>query len=298
MKQKPFLKWVGGKTQILDKILSKIPKEMNNYHEPFVGGGSVLLAVLSMKERGEIKIKGKIFACDLNQGLVAVFKNIQNNKDELFEKIDSLITEYDSIEGEAINRNPDTLENAKTSKESYYYWLRNKLNKSDKTSIEYSALFMVINKLCFRGMYREGPHGYNVPYGHYKKTPTIITKEEMNRTSELIKDVKFECCDFMDAFKNMKKNDFVYFDPPYAPETTKSFVKYLECGFDLECHEKLFNNILELNKKNVRYVLSNAKVDMVLEKFSDSAMDELTARRAINCKNPEATTKEVMIYKV
>ena len=68
MKQKPFLKWVGGKTQILDKILSKIPKEMNNYHEPFVGGGSVLLAVLSMKERGEIKIKGKIFACDLNKG--------------------------------------------------------------------------------------------------------------------------------------------------------------------------------------------------------------------------------------
>ena len=147
MKQKPFLKWVGGKTQILDKILSKIPKEMNNYHEPFVGGGSVLLAVLSMKERGEIKIKGKIFAYDLNQGLIGVFKNIQNNKDELFERIDSLITEYDSIEGEAINRNPDTLENAKTSKESYYYWLRNKLNKSDKTSIEYSASFMIINKL-------------------------------------------------------------------------------------------------------------------------------------------------------
>ena len=92
------MKWVGGKTQILDKILSKIPKEMNNYHDPFVGGGSVLLAVLSMKERGEIKIKGKIFACDLNQGLIAVFKNIQNNKDELFERIDALITEYDSID--------------------------------------------------------------------------------------------------------------------------------------------------------------------------------------------------------
>ena len=70
MNQKPFLKWVGGKTQILDTILNKIPKEMNNYHEPFVGGGSVLLAVLSMKERGDIKIKGHIYVCDLNEGLI------------------------------------------------------------------------------------------------------------------------------------------------------------------------------------------------------------------------------------
>ena len=91
MNQKPFLKWVGGKTQILDTILSKVPKEMNNYHEPFVGGGSVLLAVLSMKERGDIKIKGHIYAYDLNKGLINVYKHIQNNKDDLFNQIETII---------------------------------------------------------------------------------------------------------------------------------------------------------------------------------------------------------------
>ena len=296
MNQKPFLKWVGGKTQILDTILHKIPKEFDNYHEPFVGGGSVLLAVLSMKERGDIKIKGRIYACDLNEGLINVYKHIQNNKDDLFNHIETIINDYDELTGDEINRKPQTLEEAITSKESYYYWLRNKFNNSNKASVEYSALFMVINKLCFRGIYREGPNGFNVPYGHYNKTPTIITKEDINRLSELLKDVNFICCDFMDAFGNMKKNDFVYFDPPYAPENSKSFVKYLDSGFDLECHEKLFDNILKLNKKHVKYVLSNAKVDMVLDKFSECNIDEITARRAINSKNPESTTKEVIIF--
>lgn len=296
MNQKPFLKWVGGKTQILDTILNKIPKEMNNYHEPFVGGGSVLLAVLSMKERGDIKIKGHIYACDLNEGLINVYKHIQKNKNDLFNQIETIINDYDELTGDEINRKPQTLEEATTSRESYYYWLRDIFNNSNKESIEYAALFMIINKLCFRGIYREGPNGFNVPYGHYKKTPTIITKEDINRLSELLKDVKFICCDFMDAFKNMKKNDFVYFDPPYAPENSKSFVKYLEVGFDLECHEKLFDNILKLNKKHVKYVLSNAKVDMVLDKFSECNIDEITARRAINSKNPESTTKEVIIF--
>ena len=296
MNQKPFLKWVGGKTQILDTILHKIPKEFDNYHEPFVGGGSVLLAVLSMKERGDIKIKGRIYACDLNEGLINVYKHIQNNKDDLFNHIETIINDYDELTGDEINRKPQTLEEAITSKESYYYWLRNKFNNSNKASVEYSALFMVINKLCFRGIYREGPNGFNVPYGHYNKTPTIITKEDINRISGLIKDVNFTCCDFMDVFKKMKKNDFVYFDPPYAPENPKSFVKYLEGGFDLECHEKLFDNILKLDKKHVRYVLSNAKVDMVLDKFSECNIDEITARRAINSKNPESTTKELIIH--
>jgi DNA adenine methylase len=298
MNHKPFLKWVGGKTQIIDTLLNKIPKEMNNYHEPFVGGGSVLLAVLSMKERGEIKIKGDVYACDLNEGLINVYKHIQKSSNELFNYIETIINEYDELNGDEINRKPQTLEQAKTSKESYYYWLRNKFNNCNKESVEYSALFMIINKLCFRGIYREGPNGFNVPYGHYKKTPTIITKEDMNRLSELLKDVKFICCDFIDAFKKMKKNDFVYFDPPYAPENPKSFVKYLECGFDLECHEKLFDNILELNKKKIKYLLSNAKVDMVLDKFSECKIDEITARRAINSKNPESTTKELIIYRI
>ena len=184
--QKPFLKWVGGKTQILKEIISKLPEEMNNYHELFIGGGSVLLAILSLKKQNNISINGKIYASDINGALINVYKSIQNNKDELYRYIDTIVEEYDSISGTVINRRPTTIEEAKTSKESYYYWSRQKYNSMNKDTVECAALFMFINKNCFRGMYREGPNGYNVPYGHYKKTPTIITRIELDKISELI----------------------------------------------------------------------------------------------------------------
>ena len=147
-----------------------------------------------------------------------MFINIfKNNKDELYKYINLYITEYDGIEGLIINRKPVSIEEAKTSKESYYYWIRQKYNSIDKNTIECSALFMFINKTCFRGMYREGPNGYNVPYGHYKKTPTIISETDLNYISDLIKDVEFIHSDFSSSIKNVKDGDFVYLDPPYAP---------------------------------------------------------------------------------
>ena len=152
--QKPFLKWVGGKTQIINEIISKIPNKMNNYHELFLGGGSVLLAVLSLQKQNKIIIKNKIYAYDINSVLINVYKNIQNNKDELYELINLYMKDYDSIKGSIVNRKPISIEEAKTSKESYYYWIRKKYNNIDKNTIECSALFMFINKTCFMGMYR------------------------------------------------------------------------------------------------------------------------------------------------
>lgn len=292
--QKPFLKWVGGKTQIINEIISKIPKQMNNYHELFLGGGSVLFAVLSLQKQNKIVIKNKIYAYDINSDLINVYKNIQTNKEKLYEMIESYINEYDSITGTIINRNPSSIEEAKTSKESYYYWIRNKYNNIDKNTIECSALFMFINKTCFRGMYREGPNGYNIPYGHYKKTPSIISKTELNYISELIKDVEFKHSNFTDSFKNIKKDDFVYLDPPYAPENKKSFVGYNVDGFTLETHKLLFEEIKKLN--NIKFILSNAKVELVVDNFKDYKCEDIKARRAINSKNPGDTTIEVIIY--
>ena len=120
------------------------------------------------------------------------------------------------------------------SKESYYYWIRNKYNTIEKNTVECSALFMFLNKTCFRGMYREGPKGFNVPYGHYKKTPVIIKQQDLNTISELIKDVEFIHSDFRDSIKKIKPSDFVYFDPPYAQENKNSFVDYVADGFTLE----------------------------------------------------------------
>ena len=292
--QKPFLKWVGGKTQIINDIISKIPKEINNYYELFLGGGSVLLAVLSLQKQNKIVIKNKIYAYDINSVLINVYKNIQTNKDELYKWITLYINEYDGIDGTIINRKPTSIEEAKTSKESYYYWIRSKYNNIDKSTIECSALFMFINKTCFRGMYREGPNGYNVPYGHYKKTPTIISETDLNYISDLIKNVEFKHSSFSDSIKNIKEGDFVYLDPPYAPEHSKSFVGYVANGFNLDTHNLLFSEIKKLGK--IKFVMSNAKVQLVTDNFKEYNCDDIIARRAINSKNPGSTTTEVIIY--
>ena len=295
--QKPFLKWVGGKTQLLDNVLSKIPKKFNNYRELFLGGGSVLLAVLSLQKQGKIDIQGKIYAYDINETLIHVYKHVQNNKDALFGHIERYINEYDSLDGTDINRKPASIDEAKTSKESYYYWIRDKYNNiDDKSSVERSALFMIINKLCFRGMYREGPKGYNVPYGHYKTTPTIITREDLDIVSELIQDVVFECCGFETSIKKSVKGDFVYLDPPYAPENAKSFVGYVADGFDLNAHNNLFDGVKSLKKKKIHFAMSNAKVDLVMDNFKDYKFEDIVARRAINSKDPGAVTTEVIVY--
>jgi DNA adenine methylase len=292
--QKPFLKWVGGKTQIINTIISKIPREINNYHELFLGGGSVLLALLSLQKQNKITIKSKIYAYDINKSLINVYKHIQTNKDELYEYIKQYIEEYDSITGNIINRKPKSMEEAKTSKESYYYWVRFLYNNIDKNTIECSALFMFINKTCFRGMYREGPNGFNIPYGHYKKTPKIITKLDLNYISDLIKEVEFIHSDFSVSMENIKEGDFVYLDPPYAPETANSFVGYVANGFNLESHNKLFSEIKKRN--NIKFVMSNAKVDLVIDSFKEYKCQDIIARRAINSKNPGSTTTEVIIY--
>ena len=294
--QKPFLKWVGGKTQMIHTLMDKFPAEMNNYHEPFLGGGSVLFALLSLQKENKIVIKNKIYAYDINVLLINVYKNIQTNKDALFGYITSYITEYHNITGTEVNRKPLTMEDAKTSKESYYYWIRQLFNKMDKTTIECSAIFMFLNKTCFRGMYREGPNGFNVPYGHYKKTPTIITKKELDYISDLMKDVVFLQSDFCKSVQNIRSGDFVYLDPPYAPETENSFVGYTADGFGLETHNKLFSEIRKLHKQKIQFVMSNAKVDLVVNNFNDCKCDDIIARRAINSKKPGSTTTEVLIY--
>jgi DNA adenine methylase len=292
--QKPFLKWVVGKTQIIDNIISKIPKEINNYHEIFLGGGSVLLALLSLKKSGDIKVRNKIFAYDFNRDLINVYINIRDHRDETYERIMFYLGEYDQITGTEVNRKPKTLEEAKTSKESYYYWCRDCYNKIDKATLECSSLFVFLNKTCFRGMYREGPNGYNVPYGHYKKTPSFIKKEELDTISDLIRDVNFIHSDFRDSIKNPGEGDFVYLDPPYAPENKKSFVGYVSDGFSIEMHNNLFTEIKKLT--NIKFVMSNSKVDLVTKSFEEYNCEDVVARRAINSKKPDSTTIEVIVH--
>ena len=296
--QKPFLKWVGGKTQHIQQIINSFPDNMENYHEIFLGGGSVLLALLSLQKVGLITINGSIYAYDLNKQLIQVYRHIQSNKDELIKRVQHYRNEYDkcpTVEKGTANRKPVNDTEAKTSRESYYYWMRKKFNLLKDLSIENSALFIMLNKTNFRGVYREGPNGYNVPFGHYKKTPTIISKSEIDKISTLIKDVVFIDADFNESINNSTEGDFVYLDPPYAPQNRKSFVGYTENGFDINMHKKLFKLTKALTKNNIKFAMSNANVELVKKNFEGYVFKEISARRAIHSKNPAAKTTDVLI---
>tara|TARA_Y100001980_G_C14541862_1_gene320009 strand:- start:578 stop:1468 length:891 start_codon:yes stop_codon:yes gene_type:complete len=289
---KPFIKWVGGKTQIIHQVTNTFPTHIHNYHEPFLGGGSVLLAILSLKKQGKLSITGNIYASDINIPLINTYISIQSNIKELITEIKKYLHIYNNCSGEVVNRNPQSIHEATSSKESYYYWLRNTFNNIDKNSIKSSALFIILNKLCFRGIYREGPNGFNVPYGHYKN-PSVIDETHLYIISDLIKDVKFMVKPFQSSLQNINVDDFVYIDPPYAPETSKSFVKYNKEGFGLDQHKSLFNI---LTKSKFKFVMSNSNVQLVLDKFSNYSIQEIMCKRRVNSKKPQSTTTEVLIY--
>jgi len=292
--EKPLIKWVGGKTQIIDKIIENFPTEINNYHELFIGGGSVLLALLQNIEKNKIKINGLINAYDINMTLITMYKNIQNKSNEVISEIKKNINIYNNLEGVIINRKPKNISEGKTSQESYFYWIRtlfNKLTQEQKNTPLGTAYFIFLNKTCFRGVYREGPNGFNVPFGHYNN-PEIINEEHIKKISKLIKNVNFYCSSFEKSFENINENDFTYLDPPYAPENDKSFVGYTSAGFNLEQHNLLFS----ICKKH-NFLMSNADVDLVKNNFKDNkyTIKIISCKRSINSKKPGSKTNEVLI---
>jgi DNA adenine methylase len=294
---KPILKWVGGKTQIIDKLIPDFPVEINNYHEAFLGGGSVLLTLLSYVKNGIIKIRGSVYAYDLNEPLIYIYKNIQTHHNELYDILQTIITDFNECGNGEINRTPTNIAEAKIAKENYYYWIRSEYNKLlDKKSILGSSMFIFLNKTCFRGVFRVGPKGFNVPYGHYNN-PQIINEEHLEEIHNLIQNVVFECCDFNTSLTNVELHDFVYLDPPYAPETDTSFVGYTENGFNIENHNKLFKLIHILTNADKKIMLSNADVSLVRENFTIEKYNttSILCKRSINSKNPSAKAKEVII---
>lgn len=178
-----------------------------------------------------------------------------------------------------------------------YYYQRKKYNllspEEKKTPLG-SALFIFLNKMCFRGMFRVSKNGFNVPYGNYKN-PKIIDITHLNEISTLIQDVVFECRDFRDSFSSVEDGDFVYLDPPYAPESSTSFVAYTESGFDKETHLALFQLV---NTSCAKILMSNADTEFVRENICDNIRENIVSfecRRAINAKKPDAKVMEVLI---
>lgn len=292
---KPFLKWVGGKTQIIRRVLNVFPLEIKDYYEPFLGGGSILLGLLSLIEYGKIEVRGNIYASDLNEHLINLYKNVQNRASELVDEVDEIVKQYNAIQGNYVDRDAKTLEDSLTSKESYYFWIRRQFNECKrKNGVKSSAMLIFLNKTCFRGVYREGPNGFNVPFGNYKN-PSIIDRHSILRISKLIQRVTFKKSSYVDAIKNIKEGDFVYLDPPYASSKKTSFVSYTYNGFTENDQLVLFEECHRLSNIGVNFVMSNADVPIVREHLSKYNVEEILCKRHINSKNPESLAKELMI---
>ncbi len=315
MTVKPIIKWVGGKTQILPKLEDKFikflkDKPLDKYYEIFLGGGAVLLGLLSWIKEGKIKVSEsfKIKAYDINKALIYMYINIRDNPQEIYDIALPLIQYFNSVD--------------EKSQEAYYYQLReyynlnfgnfsqNEVSNDEmKMSPTASALFIFLNKTGFRGLYREGPKGYNVPFGHYKN-PEILNYEHLMEVSSLISKVEFYVSDFSESLGSIIQNsendlsekefsNLVYLDPPYVPLNSKSFTKYNESDFSLEKHKLLFEMC---HKLPIPFIMSNSDTQLVRDSFENEdkykykyIVESIECKRSINSKNPGEKAMEVII---
>ncbi len=300
MELKPILKWVGGKTQILGAVIAQMPRVIEHYYEPFVGGGSVLLGVLSERAAGRLEIRGTLYVSDLNANLVNLYKCVQADPTGLIRELGVLSNEYASCRELKGARVPTTHVEALESKESYYYWVRGRFNGlvgEARHGVSAAAMLVFLNKTCFRGLYREGPRGFNVPFGNYK-TPGIYDADNIMAVSRAFRGVVFQCCDFGVALAGVGAGSFVYLDPPYVPETATSFVGYTADGFGAADHERLFQRCREFRGCGAKFLLSNADVPLVRTAFEGYRVETVECKRAINSKNPGAVAREVLVRDV
>jgi len=288
---KPFIKWVGGKTQILDNVFNLFPDKINNYYEPFIGGGSVLIKLLEKIERGDISVK-HIFVSDINQTLINCYNMIKYDCDTLIDLLQSFKSNYDS---EADMKYPPrhkfiiNEEWKGKGKQYLYYYYRNLYNKTTDNNIK-SALLIFLNKTCFRGLYRIGRNGFNVPYGNYKN-PEIFNTLQLKSLSELFvkHNVIFKAHSF-EELEKFKKDDFIYLDPPYYPINETSFVEYSEVEFP---HQTL---VLFCKKLSIKFLQSNSETDYTLREYKQFNIDVIECKRRIDSKTPNTTVNEVFIY--
>jgi DNA adenine methylase len=279
---KPFLKWVGGKTDLLDKILPLFPTEINNYHEVFVGGGSIFLNLLDNKN---INITGKIYIYDSNEELINLYTCIKADYTKLWKHIYELSVEYINSEDKA----------------NYYYYIRELYNNSliEKDAYFQSSLFLFLNKTCFRGLYRESNKGFNVPFGNYLK-PSFIDLETLRKLNSEFSKIEIKYSSYQDTLNSIinysKKGDFIYLDPPYASNKETDFVNYTKYGFPNDNHNVIYDKLLQLDKKGIKFLLSNSNIDFIKDLFVNYKINIISAKRRINSKLPNDKTTELLIY--
>ncbi|CCY94136.1 adenine-specific DNA methyltransferase [Firmicutes bacterium CAG:884] len=270
-KGKPFVKWAGGKRQIIDKLKEYVPDEYDTYYEPFVGGGALLFELAPKKA----------VINDLNEELMNVYNCLCN--EEKFKKMCNLLNHYEAEHSE-----------------EFYYEIRNK----DKNKNAYNRLSdytkaartIYLNKACFNGLYRvNSKNEFNVPFGKKTKINTYEGSNLITVSNYLtMNDIKIQSVDFEESLKTAKKGDFVYIDPPYDSDTS-TFNNYTEDGFGKEEQRRLAKVYKDLDKRGVYVMLSNHNTNLINELYKDYHIHIIEAKRNINANGKKRGKVEEVI---
>lgn len=267
----PFVKWAGGKRQLIPQIRDRMPEKYNDYYEPFVGGGAVIFDLLPVNA----------LINDINKALINTYRTICNEPDAFLKEVNRL--------------DNDMWEDGK----KYYYSIREHYNDKlmrSEYDVELAALFVFINKHCFNGLYRVNGKGlFNVPYNNSRRVS--IDEDVIMATSEYLRGVTIKDGDFEQACKNAKKGDFVFIDSPYAPLNPTSFESYTKEGFDIESHKRLAKLYDELTARGCYCMLTNHNTELINELYGnkDYKIDVVSVKRMINSDASNRVGEEVII---
>lgn len=267
----PFIKWAGGKRQLIPQIRERMPAQFNNYYEPFVGGGAVIFELLP--ENAVIN--------DINRALINAYQMICDHPQEFLQEINRLDAEM--------------WEDGK----EYYYSLREHYNDKlmkGEFDVELAALFVFINKHCFNGLYRVNGKGlFNVPYNNSRRSS--VDEKSIKEISEFLKKVTIISGDFEAACEGASAGDFVFIDSPYAPLNPTSFESYTKEGFDIESHRRLANLFDELTARGCYCMLTNHNTELINELYGGKGytIDVVSVKRMINSDALNRVGEEVII---
>lgn len=251
-----FIKWAGGKKQLLEQFKNYFPKKINNYFEPFVGGGSVAFFIIKNHN------PNKVLLSDTNEELINAYEVIKNNTAELI----------------------DLLKQRKEAHNKENYYKIRDLCPAELNKIERAARFIYLNKSCFNGLYRvNSKGGFNVPIGS-SKHPSILMEDDLKKVSSLLQNAQIKVMPFEEVTNYALAGDFIYFDPPYYPlKQGKSFTTYTKEAFLEKEQGKLSEIFKGLDKKGCKVMLSNSDTDFIKNLYKGYNIEKVQASRMINC---------------
>ncbi len=259
---KPFLKWAGGKSQLLAQLAPLFPRQFNGYHEPFVGSAAVFFCLYNLKQRGEVKGSMKRASLtDSNEDLINCYRAVRDGVGGVIEWL---------------------VEHKRSHSPKYYYAVRSQ-NPRNMGDVERAARLIYLNKTCYNGLYRVNRKGqFNVPMGRYTN-PSIFVPDELRAASRALQEVEIEVADFRNVLKRARRGDFVYFDPPYYPlSKTAHFAEFTSDPFGDFDHKSLALLFTALDEKGCTLMLTNSWTDFTCDLYKCFSRLEVKGRRLIN----------------